>query len=98
MLKLIETKLAAYQLYQIRGMNDATQDARRYANAFEAKRKWAENQLEESLWMNSGGFARPAGYTDAPIGVAPNVNADGQRILSPAYPRPYWDFPFWRWG
>jgi len=50
MLKIIGQKLAAYQLYQVRGLQDKTQ------NAFQAKFDWAKEELDKLIFNNQGGF------------------------------------------
>jgi hypothetical protein len=89
MLKIIFGKLGAYQLYQVRGLQDKT-------NAFQQKFDWARAELEELLFMNRGGFTRASGYSDAPVAVLATVDADG-RPVSTVFPVPFSNGQYWQW-
>lgn len=93
LLKTIFAKLAAWQLDQVRGLHDAKK-----GNAFTEKYDFAVEQLDELTFGGRGGFARAAGYSDAPVAVGPTVDAQGHALPTQPYPRPFWDGYFWRWG
>lgn len=91
-LRFIFAKLAAYQLYQVRGMQDRSSKGGGYSNAFTAKREEAREELEELLYNNRGGFARVTGYADAPVGVGATVDACGR-----TWPGTWWGGYPWGW-
>lgn len=93
MLKIIFGKLGAWQLYQVRGLNDDPKNR----DPFQEKFDWAKDELEELMFLNRGGFTRVTGYADAPLGRNPSVDQDGRRI--PPLPfGPYWDGYLWRFS
>jgi hypothetical protein len=87
LLRVIFGKLGAYQLYQVRGLQDKN-------NAFQAKFDWADAKLQELTYLNNGGFTRATGYSDAPIGVPATVDAQGMPITT-FVSAPWWGG--WQW-
>lgn len=84
----IEAEIAGAYLYQANGLQDA---AKGMDGKMTDHRESAECQLEEMFWLNSAGFTRVAGYSDAPRSFAATVDSNGAPIATSA---PY---PLWRW-
>jgi hypothetical protein len=88
-LRFIAAKIAAYQLYQVRGLQDKN-------NAFQKKFDWATTQLQELIFQNRGGFTHSAGYSDSPVAVPATVDADG-RPVSTITRVPFFNGLYWQW-
>lgn len=93
-IKTIWAKIASWQLYQTRGMEDKDVKGTRFSEKY----SWGKDQLEELMFMNRGGFARVSGYSDAPHGVTATVDLQGNRVCKPCWPVPTWNGIFWTWG
>jgi hypothetical protein len=87
-LKRVFAKLGAYQLYQVRGLEDKK-------NAFQGKYDWAVEQLQELTFNNRCGFTRAAGYADAPAAVGPTVDESGNLVSTCR--APYFNGVQWVW-
>lgn len=87
-------KLAAFQLYAIRGSKDKAGKGGGYSSSFQQKYDWAISQLNDITFINTNGLIRAPGYSDAPtsvgrFGVVPStgVGCYGGYGVWP-----------WRWG
>lgn len=90
MLRIIAAKLGAWQLYQIRGLQDD-----KISGKFQIKYDWAVEQLGELIDRNV--FTRGTGFANAMASTAPSVMPDGAPV--PVRARgPYFNGICWVWG
>jgi hypothetical protein len=95
-LVLIEARMMVCHLYSANGIADkATGRFGKLTSIYDS----ADDELQELLYYNRGGFTRASGYSDAPVGVGPTVDASGRNVgAAPPWPRPVWNGSFWTWG
>ena len=99
-------KLAAYELYQVRGLEDSSQKTGGYSGAFAAKRVDAMRELKRLIVRSiyspgaPGSFVLASGQpTAVPRSIAPCIdNLLGQSVPTSRNPYPAWfGYPYGTW-